>query len=403
MPFLIGILLAFVVAPASAQAPAVAPPVIVGAVVSETGILAGLAADYRRALILWHEELNRAGGLLKRRVALRLLDDGSDAKRSGELYAQLIREKADLLIGPFGSAATLTASAQAESARRVLINGAGPSLAVHQRSPRYLFQTTISNAAYGVGVLEIVKAQGFSSATILARNDHTAREIADATRDRALKQGLKVAAFQVYAGGTENFATHVEKGRADAWIVFGEVRDTADILRTLRKVGYAPGLFFARSADDLRLIALVGQDAEYALATQEYDPKFRTQGNEQFAAAYAARWSAQPSFAAAQGYAAGTVLAAQLAEEAEPAEGVELEVGDPGDREHEQRWPHGVPLSRRTRSPRWRHCERPDRWRRRGSGRTVPRGRRPTSTPPARARGGADPAGPTARRPRPVG
>ena len=150
---------------------------------------------------------------------------------------------------------------------------------------------------------------GFSSATILARNDHTAREIADATRDRALKQGLKVAAFQVYAGGTENFATHVEKGRADAWIVFGEVRDTADILRTLRKVGYAPGLFFARSADDLRLIALVGQDAEYALATQEYDPKFRTQGNEQFAAAYAARWSAQPSFAAAQGYAAGTVLA----------------------------------------------------------------------------------------------
>ena len=129
MPFLIGILLAFVVAPASAQAPAVAPPVIVGAVVSETGILAGLAADYRRALILWHEELNRAGGLLERRVALRLLDDGSDAKRSGELYAQLIREKADLLIGPFGSAATLTASAQAESARRVLINGAGPSLA----------------------------------------------------------------------------------------------------------------------------------------------------------------------------------------------------------------------------------------------------------------------------------
>jgi branched-chain amino acid transport system substrate-binding protein len=101
----------------------------------------------------------------------------------------------------------------------------------------------------------------------------------------------------------------VEKGRADAWIVFGELRDNADILRTLRKVGYAPGLFFARSAADPRFIGLVGQDAEYALATQEYDPKFRTQGNEQFAAAYAARWSARPSFAAAQGYAAGTVLA----------------------------------------------------------------------------------------------
>jgi branched-chain amino acid transport system substrate-binding protein len=313
VPFLIGILLAFVVAAASAQAPAGAQSgtqsVTVGAAVSETGILAPLAVDYRRALILWQEELNGTGGLLKRHVELRLLDDGSDAKRSGELYAQLIGEKADLLIGPFGSAATLMASAQTEGARRVLINGAGPSLAVHQRSPRYLFQTAISNAAYGFGILEIVKAHGFSSAAILARNDHTAREMADATRDRALKQGLKVTAFQVYAGGVENFAPYVEKGRADAWIVFGELRDTAEILRTLRKVGYAPGLFFARSAADPRLIGLVGQDAEHALATQEYDPKFRTQGNEQFAAAYAARWSARPSFAAAQGYAAGTVLA----------------------------------------------------------------------------------------------
>jgi branched-chain amino acid transport system substrate-binding protein len=305
VPFLIRILLAFIALPAWAEGPAI----VVGAVVSETGALAPLAGDYRRGLLLWQDEVNGAGGLLGRHVELRLLDDGSDARRSGELYAQLIGDKADLLIGPFGSAATLMAAAQTERAQRVLINGAGAALAVHQRSPRYLFQTTMSNASYGIGILEIAKAAGLASATILARDDQRAREIADTTRERAVKQGLKVTGTEVYGGGIEDFAPFVQKGRADAWIVFGELRDTAGLLRTMRKLDYAPRLFFARRAADPRLIGLVGQDAEFALATLEYDPKFRTAGNEQFAAAYAARWSAPPTLAAAQGYAAGTVLA----------------------------------------------------------------------------------------------
>ena len=286
-----------------------APPVVVGAAMAQTGALAALAADYRKALLLWQDEVNAAGGLLGRRVELRLLDDESDARRSGELYAQLIGDKADLLIGPYGSAATIMASAQAERARRVLINGAGASLAVHKRAPRYLFQTTLSNSSYGAGVLEVAKAAGLSSVLILARNDQMTVEMAEAALERAEKLGFDAPTLETYRGDTADFTAYVYKGSADAWIVFGEVRDAADILRTSKKRGYAPRLFFARSAADPRLIRLVGQDAEFALAAKEYDPKFRTFGNEQFAAAFAARWSSPPTFAAAQGHAAGTVLA----------------------------------------------------------------------------------------------
>ena len=305
MSFLVSILLALIALPAWGQP----PPIIVGAAVSQTGALADLAADYRKALLLWQDEVNAAGGLLGRRVELRLLDDESDARRSGDLYAELIRGKADLLIGPYGSAATLMASAQAERAGRVLINGAGPSLAVHKRSLRYVFQSTMPNSAYGVGVLEVTKAAGLTSAFILARDDHTVQEMAESTRERAMKLGIDVGDVQTYGAGDSNFASSINKGSADAWIVFGEPRDSADILRSLKKLAYAPRLLFARSAADPRFIRMVGQDAEFALATKEYDPKFRTFGNEQFAAAFEARWSAPPTFAAAQGHAAGTVLA----------------------------------------------------------------------------------------------
>jgi branched-chain amino acid transport system substrate-binding protein len=313
--FLIRILLTFVMAAAWAQlaAPAwgQAPAIVVGAALSQTGQLASLAADYRKALLLWQDEVNAAGGLLGRRVELDLRDDQSDARRSGELYAELIRGKADLLIGPYGSAATLMASAEAERAQRVLINGAGASAAVHKRSPRYLFQTTIPNSAYGVGVLELAKAAGIASVVILARDDQMVREMAEAARERAVKEEFKAAEIEIYGGGIADFAPYVAKVRdgAYAWLAFGELHDAAAMLRSFRKLDYAPRLFFARSAADPRLVALVGQDAEFALAPREYDPKLKTSGNERFAAAFAAKWSSPPTFAAAQGYAAATVLA----------------------------------------------------------------------------------------------
>ena len=309
MSFLIGILLALAAAPAWGQA----APVLVGAAVSETGALASLAADYRKALLLWQEEANASGGLLGRRVELRLLDDQSDARRSGELYAELIRGKADLLIGPYGSAATLMASAETERAERVLINGAGQALAVHKRSPRYLFQTTMPNSSYGIGILELARAVGVSKLFVLSRDDLAVREMADATRERALKHGFEAAEVAVYtAVASDDFSPPVAKARAmvaEGWIAFGEVRDAVGMIRSFRKLDYAPRFFFARSAADPRLISLVGQDAEFTLGISEYDPGLETPGNAKFAAAFSARWSAPPSFAAAQGYAAATVLA----------------------------------------------------------------------------------------------
>lgn len=303
MSFLIPILLALAAAPALGQA----PPIVVAAAVPHTGVLAPLAADYRKALLLWQEEVNASGGLLARRVELRLADDRSDARTSGEHYARFIRDEADLLIGPFGSAATLMASAETERAERVLINGAGPSGAVHKRSPRYLFQTTIPNSAYGDGVLELARAAGAERLLILSRGDQRVSEMADAARGHAQEQRF-AAELQSYRAGEEEFSAYVAKA-ADAWLVFGEVRDAAAMIGSFRKLDYAPRLFFARSAADPLLIALVGQDAEFTLGAQEYDPKWKTAGNERFAAAFAAKWSAAPGFAAAQGYVAATVLA----------------------------------------------------------------------------------------------
>lgn len=314
MPSMIGwITSALVLAALCSGAAAQDNAVIVGAVASETGAHAAAAADYRKGLLLWQDEINAAGGLLGRRVEVRLSDDGSEAARAGRAYAELVQRGAQVLIGPYGSAATLTGMAEAERARRILLNAAGPSGQVHKRSPRYVFQTAPSYAAYPEGVLELARAMAVQSVFILGRDDVASREMAEAALAQAGRLGFRHVELVIYPGTTTDFLPQLYQAmaaQADAWIAFGEVRDAAEMVKILKRQGYVPKLFYARHSPDARFIALVGQDAEYALGSRDYDPRFATPGNAAFAKAYAAKWSAAPGALAAAAYAAGTVLAA---------------------------------------------------------------------------------------------
>src|SRR5262245_31491617 len=303
----------FLLLAVAALAHAQGKPIVVGTVVSQSGIHADLAAGYARGIQLWETQINAAGGLLGRPVELKMLDDGSDALRAAELYRQLVREtKADLLIGPYGSAATRAAAAETERERRLMVNGAGPARVVQQGQNRLLFQTCSSYAARGEGVLQVVRKAGLKRLFIIARQELAAQEIAEATRIAALAQGFSVPEVETFPSYTLDFTPFAERARAtdaQAWIAFGEARDAADMVKTFRKHGYAPQLFFARRAGDPSFIKAVGQDAELTLTDVVYDPNTARPANVEFVKAYAARWSAPPNLAAAEGYSAAAVLA----------------------------------------------------------------------------------------------
>jgi ABC-type branched-subunit amino acid transport system substrate-binding protein len=298
---------------ASCAAAAQESALVVGAVVPETGAHAAAAADYRKGLVLWAEEMNARP--LGRAIDLRLKDDGSDAVRAGAGYAELIQDGAQILIGPYGSAATLTAAAEAERARRVLLNAAGPSGQVHKRPLRYVFQTVPPYSAYAEGVLAAAREAGAESLYIAARDDAPSREMAEAAQALAKKLGFGAVELEIYSAGTVDFLPQLYKAmsvHADAWIAFAEARDGADMVKTLKRQGYVPKLFYLRSSNDPRFIALVGQDAEFILGSKEYDARFPTEGNASFVQAFTAKWSVAPGPLAAQAYAAGSVLAEGL-------------------------------------------------------------------------------------------
>ena len=298
----------------AASTAAAQPALVVGAAVSSTGAHAELAEPYARGLQQWAQEVNASGGILGRKLELRLLDDGSEARRAGEAYRKLIEDGARALIGPYGSAATLLAAAEAEASQRVLVNGAGWSGAVHSRAPRFVFQSAVPYSAYE-NVVHLAKAAGIARAIILARDDPAAVEMATAAAASAARVGIEAGAVQVFAASTVDFGPYVAAARAanvQAWVAFAEVADAAEMVKTFKRLDYAPAFFYARGSSEPRIKELLGQDAELALGAVRYHPRAPTPGNGRFVKGYRARWGAEPPAAAAEGYAAGTVLAAAL-------------------------------------------------------------------------------------------
>lgn len=305
----------WLLAAALAAAPAAAQPgpVIVGAVLPETGLLADLAADMKKALVLWEETRNATGGLLGRRIELRLLDDRSEASASMRLYTRLIEvERADVLIGPFGSAASVVAAATAERAERVLLNATGVSGRVLRAQDRYVFHVPAPLAAYGAGALAIARAAGYTKLQVLARSDPASREAADGLLEAATAAGLDVV-LQSVPAGTTDYGPQIAAARArnaEGWIAFGLARDAAEMVKSFKRIGYAPWMFVAQGAADPAFLRLVGQDAELALGISAYEPTLDSAVNAAFVEAWRKRWSSEPGAVGAATFAAAMVAEA---------------------------------------------------------------------------------------------
>ncbi|KPK06199.1 MAG: hypothetical protein AMJ64_09710 [Betaproteobacteria bacterium SG8_39] len=288
--------------------------IVVGAVVSQSGLASDLAAGYRQGILLWQSQLNAAGGLLGRTVEVRMADDRSGANEAAEAYQRLIDgEKADLLIGPYGSAASITSAAVAERAGRVMVNGSGASGAVHKRGLRYVFQVATPYAAYGAGVPAVARQWKTGKLFVIARADPVAREMADALAAEAVRARVAASPVVSFPIETQEFDRFVRQAQAESattWVAFGSARDAANMVISFKRLGYAPAMFVARGAEQAEFIRRVGQDAEYAIGIAAWMPGLRTAGNEAFVRAYRARWSTDPDLAAAQGYSAGQVLEA---------------------------------------------------------------------------------------------
>src|SRR5919202_1613944 len=294
------LLLAGAAAALAAAAPALAAdPVRLGVALSQSGNLADSAVHYQRGLELWRDQVNARGGLLGRPVELVMYDDRSDPATASRLYEKLITgDKVDLLISPWGSASTATASAVAEKHKRVFVNAGGASEAIHHRGFKHVFQAAAPISAYVEGIGPLAGKHGLKTLTFVGRDYPAARDMAAVLEKRAAEGASKIA--------------KARQANPDMWVSVGYPNEAIEMVRQFRASNYLPKLFVHNGVSIDDFLKASGKDGEYAVGISLYEPSLKTQGNAEFVKAFSDKYKTEPGYYSGFAFAGATVLEAAV-------------------------------------------------------------------------------------------
>jgi branched-chain amino acid transport system substrate-binding protein len=134
-------------------------PILIGASLSLTGSFSTDGQAFEKGYNLWVKDVNAAGGLLGRKVELKVLNDASSQTQTVTNDTTLINTyHVDLLFGPFSSLLTLSAAPVAHRYGKALIEGAGGSPAVFATKLPNVFDVSLPVAESMLPLINYLKS-----------------------------------------------------------------------------------------------------------------------------------------------------------------------------------------------------------------------------------------------------
>jgi branched-chain amino acid transport system substrate-binding protein len=297
-------------------------PIVVGASLPLTGDFAQPGSEAKRGYEVWRDMVNAKGGLLGRKVQLKITDDASSQDTVVSDYTKLItQDKVDLLLGTFSSLLNYAASAVAEKNGMVFVEPAGGATNMFTRNFKGLFFAQQASAPHQADVfVDWVKSlpadQRPKTAAYPTQDDPFAKPVIQTMQKELEAIGVKTVYSSVYPADTTNFQTIASTlaGKKPDLIAQGAVfEDGVGLVRSLKQLNYSPKMLFQTSAPSNagQYSKGVGEaNTEGVFYTVSWDQDATTPLNTEFVAAYKKAYNADPAEDAADGFAAAQVLQA---------------------------------------------------------------------------------------------
>jgi len=319
----------FSVSAASAQTPK-GDPIKVGFSMSLTGAVAPNGQQLLKALEIWRDDVNAAGGLLGRPVELIHYDDQSSPANVPAIYQKLLSvDKVDLLLGPYATNMAAPAMPVIMQAGKTTITMLAIGVNRHFNYDRYFSMVPVSTegvAAFSRGFFELAAAQNPKPVTVamVAADAEFARTAADGAKENAKKHGFKIVYDRSYPPHNTDFAPvmrAVQAANPDIVFVAAYPPDTVGIVRAAHEIGLKPKMFGGTMIGLLAtpLKVQLGPLTNNLVIMESFTPAFKFPGLEEVLAKYRQRAAGQKIDPFGYGfvpfgYAAGQILAKAVTE-----------------------------------------------------------------------------------------
>lgn len=262
-------------------------------------------------------EINDGGGLLGRRVALVVTDDGGGADGAERHARALVRDEAVIAVISCESSATAIATSVTYQFNDVLcleVSSTNPRLTAH---PFDLVFRTIPNDIYNSNAISTFMAgQGYRK-TVVIGDRSTYGHGLSSLMDRALfDHGGTVAAERTYVADPNTFWKDLDEIKGldfDSVFLVGEVRGAAEFIKVMRTIGISAPIVGGDSLDSPVVWQAAGAAANGLVVPTVFHRDVPDPRVARFVQAYASRYAVPPDTRAAKGYEALKLLATVLA------------------------------------------------------------------------------------------
>jgi len=324
--------------PAIAADPGIAPDRIVfGQAAPFEGPAAGLGIEMRVGIRAAFEEANRAGGVKRRKLELKTVDDGYEPNKSITATRKLLDE--DKVFGLVGPVGTPTSAATQPIALQQGAPFIGPFTGAEFLRAAEPFQPNVVNvrASYfqetETMVERLVKDRGISRIGILYQDDAFGRA-GLAGVDKALKKRGMVltgeATFERNTTAVKAALLTLERAKPEAVIMVGPYKPCAEFIKLARRIKFDPVFVNISFVGSNALAAELGPAGAGVVVTQVVP--FPGDASIPLVKAYqaalaAADAKATPGFVSLEGYMVGRLVVQALDKlEGEPTRKAMLDV-----------------------------------------------------------------------------
>jgi branched-chain amino acid transport system substrate-binding protein len=229
-------------------------PYVIGAIVSESGPGATLGRPEADSIQLAVDEINKAGGIAGRQIALTILDDQSDGQNAVNDFRQLAGQHPLAVLGTALTPTTMAIISEAEKAQIPLINFASSVSTVIPKEGgvyKWIFKIPINDTEVAKSLQTYLKRHGQTKVSFIYRNDNYGQTGLQHFKDAGQAAGFDVISadeIEATASDATTQLTHVKAANPQALICWTTLPSASVILRGYRELSLPTPIYYSDGA-----------------------------------------------------------------------------------------------------------------------------------------------------------
>ena len=222
-------------------------------------------------------DINAAGGVLGKKLALQVGDDACDPKQARSIAEKLSGSKVPFVAGHFCSSSSIPASEAYADSNVLQITPASTNPLFTERKLNNVLRVCGRDDQQGLVAADYI-AKNYKGKNVAFLNDKTTygKGLADETKKALNKAGFTEKMFESYNKGDKDFnsiVSRLKRDNIDLVYVGGYHQEAGLILRQMRDQGLKTVLMAGDAMNDKEFASITGPAAEGTLFTFGPDPR----------------------------------------------------------------------------------------------------------------------------------